>query len=546
MIERRPALLLCLPLLALSAGCTGLETPQVFSIEREPPGFVLPHRPVILFFVDGLRKDVLEEVAGRGELPLLRRHLLDRAASVRNAVTSVPGVTFANAASLATGCWPGTHSVWANVWFDRYQLFTRNYGADRDAANADLKRPTLYEDLSGSLTAVVAMAVRRGVKLPLAVSVRSGALAAGVAWTIDMQERSDALLAEQVYELGETARRLGEWPAFVAIYQPAVDDTGHSYGCDGPEYRRSVASLDASIGSLLEAFAQADLLEELTLVLVSDHGQTPAPQSFSLPRYLRSTLETAVHPVLEDDGARPYLARWEEYSRQRLIVTTSGERQASLHLRAGDRWEERPNLEEILAFPRSPETSAGERTLPELLLDAPPIDLVAVRAGEHEVRIHNRRGSAALVRTNGAGEPRFAYRPLAGDPLCYGEDERLAAWVDGSEHTSREWLAASAEHRYPDLVPQLVSAFDSPRSGDVLVFATPGWDFSEDYAGGHGGLEREEMLVPLYFAGPDIRPGVEIPAARLVDVVPTILELSGTEVSAERRFDGVSLARELR
>jgi hypothetical protein len=43
----------------------------------------------------------------------------------------------------------------------------------------------------------------------------------------------------------------------------------------------------------------------------------------------------------------------------------------------------------------------------------------------------------------------------------------------------------------------------------------------------HGGLEREELLVPLYFAGPGIHPGRELWCARLVDVVPTILELRG-------------------
>ena len=58
--------------------------------------FELPATPMILFFVDGLREDVLEELDRRGELPRLHRYLFDRAAHVRSAVTSVPSVTYAN------------------------------------------------------------------------------------------------------------------------------------------------------------------------------------------------------------------------------------------------------------------------------------------------------------------------------------------------------------------------------------------------------------------------------------------------------------------
>lgn len=541
--------------LVFAAGClaTGHGDPRVFSIRKDAPSFELPERPVFLFFVDGLRRDVLERLAGEGRLPRLQRHLLDRAASVQSAVACVPSVTYANAGAIGTGCWPSSHQVWANQWFDRNHLFSRTYEVDRDDMNLDVARPTLYEDLAAELTAVVGMALRRGVEIPLAVSLASGALAPGLAWTIDMQERADALFAEQVYELGEQARRIGEWPALVSLYLPSVDDAGHVYGCDTPEYEHSVASLDNSIGGLLEAFAEAGLLEKLTVILTSDHGHLPTPHSFELAPYLQTFLGCPVLVGADDDG-QSYLARWERYSPERAVLTTAGERQASLHLRAGDHWEMRPTLEEILAFHHLPqvramdETSAtpDERSLPQLLLGVPAIDFVAVRAGEHEVELHGRRGSAVLVRSSSAEGPRFSYRVLAGsDPLGYAEDERLAPWTDGSAHTSREWLAASAHHRHPDLVPQLVCAFDTPRSGDVLLFAAPGWDFSLDYAGGHGGLEREEMLVPLYIAGPGISAGLELPAARLIDVAPTILDLAGATLPPERRFDGVSLAPEL-
>src|SRR5262247_1674790 len=57
-----------------------------FVVNRINPGFEIPPTSVMVFYVDGLRKDVLEEMAAAGELPLLKRFILDRAASVDNAV----------------------------------------------------------------------------------------------------------------------------------------------------------------------------------------------------------------------------------------------------------------------------------------------------------------------------------------------------------------------------------------------------------------------------------------------------------------------------
>jgi arylsulfatase A-like enzyme len=139
----------------------------------------------------------------------------------------------------------------------------------------------------------------------------------------------------------------------------------------------------------------------------------------------------------------------------------------------------------------------------------------------------------------------YKYRVMQGeDPLGYTSDPNARALCDGEYHASHDWLAAPAALAHPDIVPQQGEAFDSPRSGDIIIFAAPGWAFSLDYVGGHGGIERDEMLMPMYFAGPGLPPGGKVHAARLVDLVPTVLDLMGWRDSVERphRFDGASIA----
>ena len=529
----------------LTALACSARDPSVFFVDPAPRGFVLPARPIVLFFVDGLRPDVLDDLAGEGRLPRLQRLLFDRGAHARSAVSSVPSVTFANAVSMVTGCFPGTHGAWANVVFDRQQLRTRNYEDARDCAADDDRCPTIFERFDGQLTAGIALPFERGVKISRVQSAGTGGAPFGLAWIMGRKQAADERLADQFSELADEARIIGHWPAFIAVYLPAVDEVGHERGCDSPEYREAVANLDEVIGEVLEAFEAGGMLDELTIVLTADHGFHATPQSIELGPTLAAALGTDVIVAEENDGEVPYLERWKRYAPCRAVVTPNGLREASVSLRAGASWNDRPTLEQILGLPAALGLPAGE-DMPARLL-SPAVELVAIRVDPDEVRVHGHEGAAAIRRLPSAqGEPLYEYRVLEGDdPLGYGGDDRLRDWL-AIAHTSREWLQATADLRHPDVVPQLVEAFDDPRSGDLILFAATGWDFSRDlYLGGHGGIERDEMIVPLWLAGPGIRAGAEVPAARLVDLVPTLLELAGVQTEGQE-FDGVSLAQELR
>jgi hypothetical protein len=91
-------------LLAACAACSFVhEERRTFTIDAREPGFELSPDAAILFFVDGVDTLVMDAMLARGELPNVQRHFVEEGVRVRHAVTSVPSVTFANAASMATG-----------------------------------------------------------------------------------------------------------------------------------------------------------------------------------------------------------------------------------------------------------------------------------------------------------------------------------------------------------------------------------------------------------------------------------------------------------
>ncbi len=97
-------------------------------------------------------------------------------------------------------------------------------------------------------------------------------------------------------------------------------------------------------------------------------------------------------------------------------------------------------------------------------------------------------------------------------------------------------------------MPQIVEMFDSPRTGDIVIFAKDDWAFGEKYRGGHGSCVARDMRVPMYFCGPDLPPGGRLGHARVVDVMPTVLDLlgEGDRLRSMQPLDGKSLAPLLR
>jgi len=135
-----------------------------------------------------------------------------------------------------------------------------------------------------------------------------------------------------------------------------------------------------------------------------------------------------------------------------------------------------------------------------------------------------------------------------GDPLWYQESESVRKFMSAGWHSSRDWLAATAETKYPDFVPQIVEYFDSRRSGDILVFSDEGWFFAGCEKGEHGSALSRDMHIPMFFSGPDLPKGGRISYARLVDVMPTMVDLLGESERLKEipPIDGRSLAAQLR
>jgi len=135
------------------------------------------------------------------------------------------------------------------------------------------------------------------------------------------------------------------------------------------------------------------------------------------------------------------------------------------------------------------------------------------------------RGTAIVERDGGT----YRYRRESGDPLGVGAD------VAGS---ADEAYDATRDGDYPDAIVQIATLAASSRAGDIILSATPGWDFRARYEpiphrSAHGALHRDHMLVPLLTNRPTART-----PRRTTDVFASALAALG--VAAPKQLDGRS------
>ena len=99
--------------------------------------------------------------------------------------------------------------------------------------------------------------------------------------------------------------------------------------------------------------------------------------------------------------------------------------------------------------------------------------------------------------------------------------------VDRAGHRSgaRSRAYREAALGYDELIGQLAARLDPAR--DTLIVVA---DHGHTAVGGHGGLERDVVEVPLVLAGAGIARGAHISDAQLADLAPTIAALLGVPV----------------
>jgi len=463
--------------------------------------------PVIVLVADGARADAFDG-ASLDALPALRR-LRDEGALHR--VASVfPSVTGPAYTPFLIGRFPGPIGIPGLRWYDRareacgWPDYARSYVGHQMRHfddDLDARAPTIFELVPNSIAAL--SVVTRG----LAASHRIGALTPSLALRATLTHFRG--LAERWLDVDrETAdvvvrRMREERPDFLFVAFTGVDKASHARGHDDALVHDALAIVDDAAGRLRADAEQGGWWDKTHLWIVSDHGHSLVHTHEDLAGVVGATgRRTVAHP-------------WSAGIAPDAAVMVSGNAMAHVYLEL-DQCER----------PWWPALSARHGDLADALLAREAVDLMLLPMTASQCAVRSaQRGTAVVER---AGDT-YRYRRESGDPLGVGRD------VSGN---TDEAYDAVCETDYPDAIVQIATLAASARAGDIILSATPGWDFRARYEpiphrSAHGALHRDHMLVPLLTNRPTART-----PRRTTDVFASALDALG--VGLPGRVDGRS------
>ncbi len=582
---------------------------------------------VIVFYIDGLRPDVVEEMAAMGHIPNLRKHFVRGGTHLANTFTAFPSDTITSNGTMWTGCFSDRHGLKGQVRFSRTRLksdsFLETLGPSKSqrhlgpkgldkffhetqatsigvVSGADEERE--WRESQTSATPAIYDYMRgRGENwatgiLPIMTDMPP------ILWTRSMTRVLPYFRTQEAWRYIDDANAdfavrhlIRQYRPVTIIWLPETDSVSHKE-CRGQfgSTRRTIARADRLVGQVVSELEAQNRLDSTYLMLVSDHGHLGgrtthlarfdlANEFFFNPRQMTRDGKW-VGGGLGLSVKQHRQANWHKGDKAGQFVFIDGDSDgtARIFLPRGDyrsgSWRGPNTAAELLSYRISPKlppinlplTLASVTATHDDGTPGTPIDLVLMKLDDESILITTcDRGNAVVQRRrNETGRWEYRYRPVDGvsavdggvvcryldnpktDPL--GLLKRLRRSFFEEFHDEQTWLWVTATSDYPDAVVTLtrhmlwqepIKAQEQEYAPDLVVTARHGWLFSTQNTPGttHGYPLADAARATWYVSGPNIRRGARAEApCRLVDLTPTILELTETDYDPEK-VDGRAL-----
>ncbi|MFN0051679.1 MAG: alkaline phosphatase family protein [Planctomycetales bacterium] len=450
---------------------------QPASYRQEVPleltgGGPAPGCSVVVFYIDGLRPDVVEEMAAMGHIPHLKRHFVEGGSHLSNTFTAFPSDTITSNGTMWTGCFSDRHGLKGQVRFSRSRLqsdsFLEPLGPNRSAhqlgphgldkavfetevaAVGVVQGPVEADRWRRSQTSAVPALYdymrQRGQDwatgvLPIMTDMPP------VLWTRSMTRFLPYLQAHDAWRYIDDANThfalrhlIRQYRPVTVIWLPETDSVSHKE-CRGQfgSTRRTIARADKLVGEVTDELEAQGRLDSTYLILVSDHGhlggQTThlarfdlANELFFAPRQM-SADRRWVGGGLGMSVRQHRLGNWHKGDTAKQFVFIDGDSDGAARIflprgsyRSGN-WSGPPRPADLLAYRIEDhlepinlvETLASANAVHDNGTTQHPVDLVLMKIGVNAILITTAdRGQAVIERRrNDANRWEYRYTPVS-------------------------------------------------------------------------------------------------------------------------------------
>jgi predicted AlkP superfamily pyrophosphatase or phosphodiesterase len=217
--------------------------------------FLLPKSQniVILISLDGFRYEYLN----RNLTPTL-------ASFAKSELQPVfPSITFPNHYSIATGLYPTSHGIIANIFNDGNKTFEFNSAAQNQNSHWWLGQP------------IWVTAVKQGLKSACLFWPGCEAEIQNVRPTYYESWDPNLTVSMKFKKLLQWLSLTGHYrPSFLAMYIQDIDHAGHEFGPDSESVNHAISHVDTELSKFLYALGKLTISPLVKIIIVSDHGMT--------------------------------------------------------------------------------------------------------------------------------------------------------------------------------------------------------------------------------------------------------------------------------
>jgi arylsulfatase A-like enzyme len=442
-------------------------------------GQPLPDCSVVVFYIDGLRPDVVEEMAAMGHIPNLRKIFVDGGTYLSNAFTAFPSDTITSNGTMWTGCFSDRHGLKGQVRFSRTRLksdsFLETLGPSRSqrhlgpkgldkfvhdtqAASIGLVRGVDAENewrrsQTSSTPAIYDFMRERGQDwatgiLPIMTDMPP------TLWTRSMARVLPYFQAQQAWRYIDDANvdfamrhLIRQQQPVTIIWMPETDSVSHKE-CRGQfgSTRRTIARADRLVGQVVSELAAQNRLESTYLMLISDHGHLGGQRSHLARFDLADEFFFAPRQMTREGhwtggglglSVRQHrTANWHTGDKAGQFVFIDGDSDGAAriflprgHYRSGA-WIGANSAAELLAYRVAPHLEPIN--LPATLANAKarhdngncgsPIDLVLMKLDDDAILITTCDRGQAVIRRRPTDQGRWEYRYIPVDEVSVTGD----------------------------------------------------------------------------------------------------------------------------
>jgi arylsulfatase A-like enzyme len=287
-----------------------------------------------------------------------------------------------------------------------------------------------------------------------------------------------------------------------------------------------VIECDKSIGSLIKTLKDLGYYKDTAICVTTDHGNYKASKILDLESFF------------QQEGLIPYQPK---KGRGDFDANLGG---VGFFNFRGDTWHHHPTINQMKNF-KPVSAGIGNLNLFESIWKIPGVKLMYYRDDDNKadkgiINLESRDKKSGKVikgkiEYHGTGrnqKSKYIYEDE--DIFGFSKHEKSSALLDNKPHTIEEWIPATLDTDFVNIVDQLPRHFKNPRSCDIMVSTHGEYCFNFEHGKttgispySHDIASRTSMLVPLIIGGALEIPKKELAYCKTTDIVPTLLDLLG-------------------